>query len=248
VRNRLLSDIKVIPVDVLSFSVTAVYDILVRRSRIDPVLEGPFKEAEDLVKCRLEEHGNTIGMRELAVIKHYVEECHADARSKTRGNFTSLPIERRQDTLRRLSERFTVATFLKRLAAQQVALKDDSKPPIRKITQFSKNELSRIMASYLYFFDYKSEGKHTRSPWDMAFARLCSIKANDNGEGRMIQNAFYEKMTVRGLAGALLNNLANNKTDSSCLSSNNLRANYENNTIDIVTQKMIVQKLSPALA
>jgi hypothetical protein len=124
-------------------------------------------------------------MDELDAIKEHVMLCISAHHKAVGRNFSRLAIGTRQDTLRSLSRRFHVTSFLRWLAD------GNAKNGVKNIMWLSHDQLPRIMASYLYH-QCKTEA---RKPWDMAFRTLRSIKAESSRDGGVAITTYnYEKM------------------------------------------------------
>lgn len=97
--------------------------------------------------------------------------------------FTDLPIEKRQDILRRLSRTFQLAV-------------NDVHATYRL---FDIHFYRRVMASYAYVHDTDVlRNNYSQFPWDIAMRMLCEIKANavSNGRTRTILEDFFNKLMV----------------------------------------------------
>jgi hypothetical protein len=94
--------------------------------------------------------------------------------STTGASFTNLPIQRRQDKLRRLSSNF------------------HAEPTKFKV--MSKVTADQIKASYAYSYDLE-QGKPTRFSWNVAFRVLCCIKAGN--QVKPIHKNFYDYMAIK---------------------------------------------------
>jgi RNA-dependent RNA polymerase len=165
----------------------------------DPVLTMPYQTAFQEAQMR-DSKGYIHTKQELEVIRKRVESCYNNWQARIVNRkfadkrFTSLPIERRQDILRSLSQEFTILAFREHLSSSTAEA-----GALTRLGEFSPPELERIMASYLYKLDFETNDrpgkKPSRAPWDMAFKTLCDIKADSKG-GRKILLSTYEKLTV----------------------------------------------------
>lgn len=138
------------------------------------------KPGDDIIADALE--------ADLEIIRGHVEEIYrqhkdelkrqAAAAAATSGaGFTGLTIGKRQDILRKLSKKF------------------HSKPERSQLrVLYSENEITRIKASYAYYYDSKNPSP-TRFPWNVAFRVLCVIKCG--GEVKPIHRHFYDHMVIR---------------------------------------------------
>jgi len=97
--------------------------------------------------------------------------------------FTNLPIELRQDRLRRVSREFVGG------------------PSAAETFAFSQEEVARLRASYAYLYDWtrKSIGGGSRFPWSVAMRDLGAIKLQRRKDFKPISQEFYEKMSMRKL-------------------------------------------------
>lgn len=96
--------------------------------------------------------------------------------------FTELPIEARQDAIRKLSRKFV------------------SFPPPGKFLM-QDEEIARLRASYAYKYDYerqfiKSAGG-TSFPWDVAMRELGAIKARATGGHKTVVGEFYDHFNMK---------------------------------------------------
>jgi RNA-dependent RNA polymerase len=92
--------------------------------------------------------------------------------------FTRRSIETRQDFLRRMSKEFI------------------SGPPAGEVFVLSKEEVTRLRASYAYLYDWMKQGG-SRFPWNVAFNELGTIKLQAQKDFKPISRDFYEKMSIR---------------------------------------------------
>lgn len=152
--------------------------------KADPQLLKPIQEVEALIN-QLKNNGKKEGAALLEEdyqrIKIHVEEVYREHQEHLRQtrqsnivNFTSLPIHKRQDILRKLSHQF------------------HSEPS--KFNIMTRVASDRIKASYAYAYD-SSDGKASRFPWNVAFRVLCSIKCGD--EVKPVHRKFYDHMVIK---------------------------------------------------
>ncbi|KAF5390517.1 hypothetical protein D9757_002717 [Collybiopsis confluens] len=139
---------------------------------LDEQLAAPWTEANNLA-----ERGNVIMRESLVKIKAHVESMRVKHRASVAGKtFTGLSIETRQDKLRSLSREF-------------------ASPPEDLL--ISKDEVSRLQASYAYQHDFDKERSWTRFPWDVAMEELVHIKAKVTGQSRTVVGEFYKRFNLR---------------------------------------------------
>ncbi|KAG6873624.1 hypothetical protein C0995_013555 [Termitomyces sp. Mi166 len=123
---------------------------------------------------------------DLLKIKNHVELVHQEYKAyratKHKGKaFTKMPIEIRQDILRKLSKRFT------------------SYPtPADMEVHTDATLISRLRASYAFVFDLQQNARGSpswsRFPWDLAMRDLCLIKAN--APSKTVTTGFYERFKL----------------------------------------------------
>jgi RNA-dependent RNA polymerase len=159
----------------------------------DEDLVAPWNRAIKLSKRLATEEKNTWMKRELEEIAKHIEsvyDVHRDSFSpkkvsnsqKSIVSFTELPIEARQDAIRKLSKRFV------------------SFPPPGKFLM-QDEEIARLRASYAYKYDYdkwqfiKSAG--TSFPWDVAMRELGAIKARATGGHKTVVGEFYDHFNMK---------------------------------------------------
>lgn len=108
---------------------------------------------------------------------------HNRRKSGEGATFTNLPIESRQDRLRRVSREFVGG------------------PSAVETWAFSQEEVARLRASYAYLYDWrcKSIGGGSRFPWSVAMRDLGAIKLQRRKDFKPISQEFYEKMSMRKL-------------------------------------------------
>lgn len=152
--------------------------------KADQQLLGPIQEVEALIS-QLKNNGKKEGAALLEEdyqrIKTHVEKVYREHQEHLRQtwqsdgvNFTSLPIHKRQDILRKLSQKF------------------HSEPS--KFHIMTRVMSDRIKASYAYAYD-SNNGKASRFPWNVAFRALCSIKCGD--EVKPVHKKFYDHMVIK---------------------------------------------------
>ena len=151
---------------------------------LDPHLTAPYLNARSRA-TELAEKGVKWMEQELNFIEAHVkavaakERVEMDKARKEKGlrSFTELPIERRQDVLRKLSREFHALP--------------------QKLLCFDKDEAKRVMASFAYKHDHETtSGKWTRFPWNVAMRQLCEIKAKALGSSSTLSNSFYHYMAI----------------------------------------------------
>lgn len=150
----------------------------------DPRLLEPLQEVESIIsqlKNNGKEEAAAVLEEDYQRIKTHVEKVyhqhkeHLRQASQSNGvHFTSLPIQKRQDILRRLSQKF------------------HSEPSEFNI--MTKVTSDRIKASYAYAYD-SNNGKASRFPWNVAFRVLCCIKSGD--EVKPVLKRFYDYMVIK---------------------------------------------------
>lgn len=171
----------------------------------DPDLTAPWLDAERRA-VDYAMRNNPFLLADLGIIKKHVEEVYANHRlrkdeavakhgSKRRkishkaGTFTDLAIEDRQDVLRASAREF-------------------ASRPLPESTFLSKQEISRLRASYAYKYDAEKNSRTngrtgisvpgwSRFPWDVAMRELCSIKAEATGTTKTVQSSFYNRFTIK---------------------------------------------------
>jgi len=162
------------------------------RLPIDPDLRKPWQEALDDEKVwrerQQDENSRDLMQNQLDLIKTHVEEIYRQWKKSTANRpkdgvdkkvtFTKLPIEARQDILRKLSKDFA------------------SRPLREELLLLGGNaRVRRLKASYAYYHD--SEGAVAeRFPFDMAMRELCAIKAEASGSFKTVTEGFYYTFTI----------------------------------------------------
>lgn len=172
-----------------------------RHSNGDPDLEAPYEDAvrraaevEELDETtRFNEELEAIRDSVRSLWKAHKADVSSTAkkvdgpqspRKKSGAGFTDMPIEQRQDKLRRLSLKFH----------QPITV---AGTPIRYM---SFDEVLRVKASYAFKYDCEEAGakRFTHFPWDVAFRELCAIKARTKpGGSKTVRMDFYENMAVK---------------------------------------------------
>ena len=163
---------------------------------LDEDLVAPWNRAEKLSRRWVIEEKNTRMKRELEEIAKHVQniyEVHRAAFSpkktpsfspKSTASFTELPIEARQDAIRKVSKQFV------------------SFPPPGKFLM-QDEQIARLRASYAYKYDYDrwhgSELAGTSFPWDVAMRELGAIKAQATGGHKTVVGEFYDHFNMKRL-------------------------------------------------
>lgn len=170
------------------------YDV--PRSGLDEDLAAPYKKAVELAeRWETEEKTNRM-KRELEMLESHVKKVYDKHRaqlslsprkgkgspSKGGSSFSDLPIEIRQDKIRKVSKQF--ASFP---APNQFLMADE--------------EVARIRASYAYFYDFEKKKycgiqNYTRFPWDVAMRELCGIKAR-TARYKPVSAEFYDQFKMK---------------------------------------------------
>lgn len=156
--------------------------------QVDEELKRPWLEACARADQASRDFGENRMRKELEKIKEHVETLRQEHRDSVRhslscqrkgASFTDLPIEQRQDLLRRYSRMFAAAPT--------------------GLVSMSPSEAAHVKASYAYTFDAESTKagpKWTRFPWDVAMRDLCEIKAKQSGSPMTVSGHFWERMKV----------------------------------------------------
>lgn len=167
------------------------------RCGLDEDLAAPYKKAVELAKKWESEEKNDRMKRELRMLEEHVVKQYCEHRAqlsisprKPRGalnngkisSFTDLPIEVRQDKIRKLSRQF--ASF-----------------PSPKQFLMAEEEIARIRASYAYVYDndqrkYFGHQNYTRFPFDVAMRELCGIKARKH-RFKTVSGEFYDQFKMK---------------------------------------------------
>ena len=162
------------------------------RCKIDQDLVTPWNKAIELSNRWVAEENNTRMKLELEAIAEHVKSVYNEHRgsltspSKATRNspqkgapFTGLPIEVRQDAIRKLSRKFV------------------SFPPPGKFLM-PDEEIARVRASYAYKYDHEIRSSGwTRFPWDVAMRELCAIKARATGRPKTVAGDFYDHFNMK---------------------------------------------------
>ncbi|CCM00780.1 uncharacterized protein FIBRA_02822 [Fibroporia radiculosa] len=166
---------------------------------LDADLVAPFEEMEIRAQKLLKLRGDNGMLQELQEIQKHVEKVYSNWRrsrhvdegrsgsggsgvsgGKSKVGFTGLPIEKRQDRLRELSQQF-----------------HGGPSPSSELLYFDEVSLRRVRASYAYIFDHRSSPyKWSRFPWDVSMRTLCEIKANALGPSKTLTEDFYARMSI----------------------------------------------------
>jgi RNA-dependent RNA polymerase len=170
-----------------------------RRNVRDEDLVAPWDRAMKLGKKWIKEEKNNRMKQELDEIAKHVERVYEDHRvafspkkASSRSSprlmarecvpFTELPIEARQDAIRKLSRNFV------------------SFPPPGKFLM-QDEEIARLRASYAYKHDhdrwqfFKPPG--TSFPWDVGMRELGAIKARATGGHKTVVGEFYDHFNMK---------------------------------------------------
>lgn len=162
------------------------------RCKIDEDLAAPWNKAIELSNRWTTEENNTRMKHELEAIAEHVRGVYTDHRGslaspnkvsrtspKKGARFSGLPIEVRQDAIRRLSRQFV------------------SFPPPGKFLM-QDEEIARVRASYAYRYDHEARcSGWTRFPWDVAMRELGAIKARATGRHKTIASEFYDHFNMK---------------------------------------------------
>lgn len=153
----------------------------------DSALTEPYKEVVQRVEhLRTLPNGDipaSMLEADLDLIKKHVKEIFDEHKSIHKEaasggvSFTSLPIGKRQDALRKVSRDF------------------HSKPEQSKFLLMSANDVERVKASYAYVFDWKQSHSPSRFPWNVAFRSLCVLKCGE--DVKPVDRRFYDHMSVK---------------------------------------------------
>lgn len=152
----------------------------------DSQLLEPMEEVERKIKAlkdKKKDAAATALEEDYELIKAHVarmyrqhQEVLQQAQQSNGAGFTNLPIQKRQDILRKLSQKF------------------HSEPAQSELNVMSKVMSGRIKASYAYSYDW-DRGKPSRFPWNVAFRDLCCIKTGD--ELKPVHKSFYDYMVIK---------------------------------------------------
>jgi hypothetical protein len=166
-------------------AIKAIQDYYAAEPGKDPVLLLPWDDATKKAELRMLRNPQSMAQMELRWMEDYVNECITEHAKEVHRDFSKLPIEKRQDTLRQLSVKFHVSSFLRWVMQER-------KEPLGILEW---DNVAELMASCLI---HKCKPAK-RTPYDMAFAILCSLKAGsrrDLGGARTVTLWSYEKMSV----------------------------------------------------
>lgn len=171
-------------------------------SIVDPDLISPWLEKEKMAKDFQEMTGQVFPLwqsqrAEIMSHVHGMSKKHKDALAQSQqgasssssddegAKFTDLPIEKRQDILRRLSKEFA------------------SGPSAAEV-YMPQEEIAKLRASYAYYYDSYYTNKDgtrrerwSRFPWTVAMGELCAIKARAVGPSKALVMDFYERMSIK---------------------------------------------------
>ncbi|KAL0949476.1 hypothetical protein HGRIS_009529 [Hohenbuehelia grisea] len=155
--------------------------VFTKITTFDQDLAVPWETACKLAKLYQEEEGSGRRQHDLDTIARHVEELYREHRQACRKDFTNMPIETRQDTLRALSRKFS------------------GKPIPGADILMDETEVAMLRASYAYIYDHQqSSSSWTRFPWDVAMRELCQIKARSLGcDHKTVTGSFHQRMLVK---------------------------------------------------
>lgn len=144
----------------------------------DPDLTKPYLDA--LRRC--ERFPGSTNAIYLERIKEHVQSIWAAGRELTSKSFTLLPIEERQNKLRKLSEDFYFS-------------------PNTEEMDMDEGTVTKYKASCMYWYDaeMKRQKGWTRIPWNVAFRTLCDIKCKRRRDQAWVPVTleFFNAMMVR---------------------------------------------------
>jgi hypothetical protein len=162
--------------------------------KADEDLVAPWNQAIELGRRWAAEENNTRMNHELDAIVKHVESVYKDHRGilasprrtptspQKLGSvpFSQLPIEGRQDAIRKISRQFI------------------SFPPPGKFFM-PDEEIARLRASYAYKYDHDHGrwNQGTSFPWDVAMRELGAIKARATGGHKTIAGQFYDHFNMK---------------------------------------------------
>ena len=163
--------------------------------KIDGDLVAPWNRAIELGRRWAAEEKNTRMNHELEAIAKHVESVYKDHRGslaspnkaltssqKTGVPFSELPIEGRQDAIRKISRQFV-----------------SFPPPGNFFMQ--DEEIARLRASYAYKYDHSKWHEGTSFPWDVAMRELGAIKARATGGHKTVTGDFYDHFNMKHSKG-----------------------------------------------
>ena len=162
------------------------------RCKTDEDLVGPWNKAIQLSNRWATEENNTRMKRELEAIAEHVKGVYTDHRGslasptnisrnspKKGAPFTGMPIEVRQDAIRKLSRQFVSFP-----APGKFLMQDE--------------EIARLKASYAYKYDREIRNSGwSRFPWDVAMRELGAIKARATGRHKTVAGEFYDHFNMK---------------------------------------------------
>ncbi|KIJ68575.1 hypothetical protein HYDPIDRAFT_106781 [Hydnomerulius pinastri MD-312] len=143
----------------------------------DSMLLKPWADAEErLQRLRAQDPNHAARMRmELSRLHTHVDVMYGEYKTKVRRSFTDLRIERRQDILRGLAQRFARS------------------PDPSSFLCFSEEELAHLKASCAY----KVDGNNGRFAFSVAMRELGYIKARALGPTKTVMLGFYDRFVVK---------------------------------------------------
>lgn len=167
------------------------------RHEQDKDLVRPWLDAQRLASRWKTEGGSERMEKDLSMIASHVERMfnkHREAlnigsprKSPTKGGqatFSELPIEKRQDTLRKLSREFI--SF-----------------PTPDDVLIDESMIRTYRASYAYYYDWEARQRchppWTGFPWHCAMRELCEIKAKATGRWKTVDGDFYARFSLKAL-------------------------------------------------
>lgn len=170
------------------------------RWNADEDLVAPWDRAMELSERLATEENSDRMKRELEEMAKHTRRVYEDHRdqmslrlssqkssssqipSSSQRSFTELPIEARQDAIRKLSRKFV------------------SFPPAGKFFM-QDEEIARLRASYAYKYDCERPFAEltggTGFPWDVAMRELGAIKAQATGGHKTVVGDFYDHFTMK---------------------------------------------------
>ncbi|KIM46105.1 hypothetical protein M413DRAFT_16853 [Hebeloma cylindrosporum] len=165
--------------------------------KLDKDLAAPWYAALELGERWQAEESNGRFLADLDSLRRHIADLYNEYRtemnsprkqsrmspSKKDKPFTSLPIEVRQDKIRKLSKQF--ASYPR--SGHFLMLDED---------------VARVRASCAYVYDYEqrksySSNNYSRFPWDLAMRELCAIKARANGRPKTVDGDFYDHFNMK---------------------------------------------------
>ena len=144
------------------------------------------EEKSNWMKCELEEIAKHVRSvyedHRISFSPKKASSVKASSSLKSIVPFTELPIEARQDVIRKLSREFV------------------SFPPPGKFL-LEDEEIARLRASYAYKYDFERQfglAGGTSFPWDVAMRELGAIKARATGGHKTVVGEFYDHFNMKG--------------------------------------------------